>query len=1392
MVRFLPYVTLLFLHLGIKDAACGTPNKKPEVIKARLGEELTLDCIYNCSSGFIRGFWKSENMPACRTCSWSVIEKNISEDLCIVSWRTLNLTVEQTLYNYSCFSVKSDHQELPQILERLVVLQIQEASIKVEIHQNQKKISLSSHSIQVPAGDKLKLECLSSNRQCEGRWMRESANLTEIISGPLVEWNVITEEDEGTYTCHTNQLCSSQRIPVAIYVITEVEFGWIKPLAAIAVSVAAMLLFLLIYLCNKKRGKNTLDEEDSAVVIYEKATVSQKDSYENIEDIITQPTQNSSTSPETLDLFNDIVEPPDSQPNNGLNESEEESGKTDSELPYRGTADVDTCAENLKNTEMDEEEMFENVQESDSADEADETTDKDVDPATLTSYRGLADIDVCAEELQSTFLGEKHTEGSGDVTMTDAGFVPPFESPDPGLVEQGVLDVHDEFTLSETKTSIYVEQGVNNEFNDISLNEKTTAFPVNEDKLEENSDLSANVSEMTNTLFDDAGPEIHVDLNEEAESTSVSEEVKTFEETYTDEMPLGDEIQHTNDVLAAEAKSESSFILEKVSLEDSSHNNSPGLENLVNVGSEIKEENNNCESFPDVTATTDKSGSQIDIQEDKRSDNKQGDPQDIPEVNPVRDMEGFEDSTLNPTGILSEDINQDDTRTSQQDENEVQDISKVYEVNNSLNAPETQEDNLFFSTFTLDTNNTLSVPTSDETEQDMKVNYNLSATPSQEHIEEPEPAADYEKSELLNEEVHESIVENANEDLDQQEESSQPQEEEDIMDIPLDDPEANKAAAKIQAGFRGHMTRKKLKPGDKPGEEVSSTGETLNGSQGDAANFVNQSLQRSLKFFLLGLEHALYYYYSEWQPSNPHTKWSFFYAEKTLEIPCIISSLNVKEVPSPCEDCLFFMPIFSPTVPKNIVLGWHYAFSRFYKNNITSPNKVLEIVIFQNIKLDSSQGAEMSSGASRPPTLPPTRMEPRQIAASPHNESCHRLQELEPAISVIAVLCVFVETCLEWPNHAECGGKKPNAAPKMKAEKQASSKEAGVFSFCQKLCILTFFLSVARGVNITCPSSIIRGTLGGSALLSVSYTSTSTDRPVIKWQLKRDKPVTVVQSIGTDIIGNLRNEYRGRIMLFENGSLLLNYLQLSDEGAYEVEISITDDIFTGEKHINLTVDVPVSRPFVHLVASSVLELTEHFTLNCTHERGTKPIYGWQKGGKPLTNDSRLLLSHDQKVLTITRVLMSDDDVYTCSVENPISSTKSVPVRLTVYIAVDIVPGRSYHNRKGPGGLYVLKETDFAEEQDDEPCSYIHPLDPHIPPRYPSTLSAPDAYTYSGRRYPRSPVPSPPPTPTSAMAPSSSPHIRSLPRKPRPSAASPTPSHTEEQSAILETSIHSRI
>ncbi|NWW49437.1 HECAM protein, partial [Pedionomus torquatus] len=204
------------------------------------------------------------------------------------------------------------------------------------------------------------------------------------------------------------------------------------------------------------------------------------------------------------------------------------------------------------------------------------------------------------------------------------------------------------------------------------------------------------------------------------------------------------------------------------------------------------------------------------------------------------------------------------------------------------------------------------------------------------------------------------------------------------------------------------------------------------------------------------------------------------------------------------------------------------------------------------------------------------------------------------------------------------------------------------------------------GVNITSPAALVRGTAGKAALLSVRYASASTDKPVVKWQLKRDKPITVVQSIGTEIIGNLRPDYRDRIRVLENGSLLINPLQLADEGAYEVEVSITDDTFTGEKTINLTVDIPISKPQVLVASSTVLELSEFFTLNCSHENGTKPTYTWLKDGRPLSNDSRLLLSPDQKILTITRVLMADDDVYSCLVENPISHGRSIPVKITVY------------------------------------------------------------------------------------------------------------------------------
>ncbi|TNN51778.1 Hepatocyte cell adhesion molecule [Liparis tanakae] len=251
-------------------------------------------------------------------------------------------------------------------------------------------------------------------------------------------------------------------------------------------------------------------------------------------------------------------------------------------------------------------------------------------------------------------------------------------------------------------------------------------------------------------------------------------------------------------------------------------------------------------------------------------------------------------------------------------------------------------------------------------------------------------------------------------------------------------------------------------------------------------------------------------------------------------------------------------------------------------------------------------------------------------------------------------------------DHAACLGGKQSFRPKMKTEKEAPSKAQIISQIVLLVYLGSFNSGGVLAVNMTIPNTLIRGAVGGEALLSVSYSSFSLDLPVIKWQLKREKSVTVVQSIGTDIIGTLRPEYRDRILVFENGTLLLHNLRLSDDGTYDVEISITDDTFTGEGSITLSVDESISRPYIHMEGSSVLERSENVILNCSHDNGTRTAYRWFKGGKPLANVTRFLLSPDQKLLTITRVLMADDDIYSCTVENPVGNMTSLPIRLTVY------------------------------------------------------------------------------------------------------------------------------
>lgn len=453
----------------------------------------------------------------------------------------------------------------------------------------------------------------------------------------------------------------------------------------------------------------------------------------------TQPTENSSPSPETPDASEDIFEP-ESQPNNELNESEETDSELNEEMSYRGAADVDICAEELNKMEALEEQIRESAQEPDSGDGENETAEKE--PVTLSSYGGLADIDVCAEELQPAL--QEHSEGNEDMTAYDAGFIPPSQSPDPVLAKQDVLDTHDEPIPSGTETLTYLDQDVNKVLSDISYSEQTIASSVKEDEIGDTGHLPEDVRDMTNALFDDAGPEIHnagrLHLNKEAESVSVSDEVKTFDETNTDEIPVGLENQQENDILAAEAMSESLLILEKDNLVNRSSKAQPGLRDLEKA-SEVLD----GEHVTDVNTGSDEKYYQTDMKQDEPIND---DPQDIFETTPEEEKEGL--------------VNKDDIRTYG---DEVQDTGESDKENNTLNAPQTQVDNLFYSPVTHEAKGTLPVPISEETDQDIEVTYKQSDL--EEHTEEPETASD-EESQHQEGMLHETLPESENKEVEQQ------------------------------------------------------------------------------------------------------------------------------------------------------------------------------------------------------------------------------------------------------------------------------------------------------------------------------------------------------------------------------------------------------------------------------------------------------------------------------------------------------------------------------------------------------------------------------------------------------------------------------------------------
>ncbi|XP_066534219.1 otolith matrix protein OMM-64 isoform X2 [Hoplias malabaricus] len=556
---------------------------------------------------------------------------------------------------------------------------------------------------------------------------------------------------------------------------------------------------------------------------------------------IMQPVLNMSPSFETLD---DSKDEEQLEQSNKLEKNlDDESGEADpvptSEILYRGTEDIDICAEELQETEIKEQEEIGDV----SAEK--ETADKELDPTPLSSYRGLVDVDICAEELQSSLQEDEvaYEDTQGSIDLMDASLAGVSESSKPVLGEeelsetQDVLDSHDKLALSRAESPAYIEQDAVKELNDISDNEESVALPVEEEgEIDDLSVYAQNtLSEMTDALFEEGeeGENSNVEqfgLNETTESASDHKVANSFDETMIDEEQMEAEHKEAKDTLPDNMDEASSSLENPTNLKDSSVSVNAETETLAYIALEDQDKKiDDCDwvnqSEVNDESTTSKDDHQgaleTGIEDDEISDDKEVNLRDMESYiiqttsyDPVEESEELMDSNTSLIGTSDKEM-QDDSRVPQQDLPQSEDNDSP--EGKGINELSELKKHLFEGLTTEDTEEA-HIPTFEEAEENSEAIH-----------EEPKKQTEETETDLDQEEKYEHQNDNSQESkegeqdpknmTDQQEECSHPQEEEDIMDIPLDDPEANKAAAKIQAGFRGHMTRKKLKPGDKPGEE---------------------------------------------------------------------------------------------------------------------------------------------------------------------------------------------------------------------------------------------------------------------------------------------------------------------------------------------------------------------------------------------------------------------------------------------------------------------------------------------------------------------------------------------------------------------------------------------
>ncbi|XP_042342882.1 sperm surface protein Sp17 [Plectropomus leopardus] len=548
-------------------------------------------------------------------------------------------------------------------------------------------------------------------------------------------------------------------------------------------------------------------------------------------------------------------------------------------LSFRGISSVDVCAQELGMAEDEggDKRMTDVVEENIVHSDSVENTDNE-EPVGVLSYSGLADVDVCATEL-----------GGTDVTTDDGTHV---VGEDSSTLQPEETVVHSSLSQSETLEGNQHEgEGEAETMEEEGTEIKASSGEINERLAHAEDALNSNAVPKEESLVEVHFEDIpEVQIKEFEEKMPQSKILETQQEEESEEITAAAADQNIssahdhdepemmgvkNEVNSEREEMQSQYgmsdlMKEKVDTNGSKLNDSDNDENREGVKTissshqpttEADEENPEDENdhknedneeisefHQNEDPKKEEKSNEPDCEEDETTDTAGGDKEDIH----TRGYSEVEDQEIDGSGAEnpSSQVTQSDISTAVTEaESETLEASAKHLSGENEESQRTPVESQLEDTV-VEKEVTSKERNSEELEIDSEIREKsdeICAEGSISHTQSADQlAADQQEEERPLRPEKDSKEPDSKSDMDcHNEECSRPQEEEDIMDIPLDDPEANRAAAKIQAGFRGHMTRKKMKPEDKAeGEEVSSTGDVLNGSQGDTETGGSGAVER--------------------------------------------------------------------------------------------------------------------------------------------------------------------------------------------------------------------------------------------------------------------------------------------------------------------------------------------------------------------------------------------------------------------------------------------------------------------------------------------------------------------------------------------------------------------